>query len=94
MGIPKKEKVAFREIAKKFAEKYTSTVVSMEDLLSLGDLDRENENSIFHVDLQGEDSETIDKMWDVAKHAIPAESVERVGRLLEFARGNSSVKLK
>jgi hypothetical protein len=94
MGIPKSEKVVFKAIAKKFADMYTSSVVSVEDLLSLGDLDRENANSLFHVDLQAEDSETIDQIWNVAKYAIPAGSVERVGRLLEFARGNSNVKLK
>jgi hypothetical protein len=94
MGIPKSEKVVFKAIAKKFADMYTSSVVSVEDLLSLGDLDRENANSLFYADLQAEDSETIDQMWNVAKYAIPAGSVERVGRLLEFALGNSNVKLK
>jgi hypothetical protein len=94
MNIPKKAKVNYTELVREFTQKYKATIVSVEDLRSLGrSIAREEANEIFHVDINLEDREAVDDIWKITKLTLPEQDRGRYERLLAFGRGDSDVRL-
>jgi hypothetical protein len=94
MNIPKKEKVIYTELVREFTRKYKASIVSVEDLKTLGrSIAREEANDLFHIDIDLEDPEEIDDIWKVTKLTLLEQDCGYYERLLAFGRGDSDVRL-
>ena len=53
---------------REFTHKYKASIVSVEDLKTLGrSIAREEANDLFHIDIDLEDPEEVDDIWKVTK---------------------------
>ena len=88
LNLPDTDNTSFRDHVSSFVKKFDVDGLKPGDLQSLkSSLEREDANSIFHIDVDMVDEQLMKDMFSGIKNSMSEEDISRYERLSSFGRG-------
>jgi hypothetical protein len=95
LNLPGTDNTSSRDLVSSFVKKFDVDGLKPGDLQSLkSSLEREDANSIFHIDVDMVDEQMMKDMFSGIKNSMSEEDISRYERLSSFGRGQLAVPRK
>jgi hypothetical protein len=95
LNLPGTDNTSFRDLVSSFVKKFDVDGLKPGDLQSLkSSLEREDANSIFHIDVDIVDEQMMKDMFSGIKNSMSEKDISRYERLSSFGRGQLAVSRK